>query len=361
MSRQARVAVLAAVLVAVPLSAQSEDPRSHGRDSSYYNGPPGVPEEIPPSNFKATTPLPPTQPPAASAPSQPRPPAGATTPLDNPEFRFGHRPASPPPPAAAGKSDAPPPAKPPAASASPAKPPAASTSAKPPASATTPLDNPEFRFGQGTQQRRNYPREMLDGKPIWNTGDPPDKRGPFAFLGNKIGDPIAKMFPHPGTETDKYGMLLCRETRGIPGFLDCADDSLKEIEDGRWVMRFRGVEASFLNYRYLDGKLVGFDLGFPASLFTKMADAVDKIYGPASKRDKFDWRNLRGAGVDVLMLTWHTPHGAMVLRSHGAALESGMLSLFENRAEQRYAELRYKEVVVPDAPKPAAFYDPMLR
>ncbi len=248
--------------------------------------------------------------------------------------------------------------------------PAQPAPAKPPAHVFSPLDDPEYRFGQDKQlqQRRAGPREMVDGKPIWNTGDPPNKRGVFAFLGNKIGDPLKNLFPHPDSERDKFGMLLCRETPGVPGFLDCADDSLKELVDGRWVMRFRGVEASFLNYRYLDGKLVGFDLGFPASLFNKMSEAVDRIYGPPSKQDRFDWRNLRGAGVDVRMLSWYTPYGAMVLRSHGAALDSGILSLLESKAEQRYADLRFKQVVPADSPappaqaeKPAAFYDPMMR
>ncbi len=235
---------------------------------------------------------------------------------------------------------------------------------KPPVSAVSPLDDPEYRFGKGKQTARpNYPREMVDGKPIWNTIDPADKRGPFVFQDNKIGDPIDKLFPHPDTEKDKYGMLLCRETPGVPGFLDCADDGLSDLVDGRWVMRFRGIEASFLNYRYLDGKLVGFDLGFPIAGFNKMVEAVDRIYGPPSKRDKYDWRNLRGAGVDVVILSWHTPHGTMELRSHGAALDSGILSLLEPKAEQRYADLRFRQVTPPEGPaaKPAAFYDPMLR
>jgi hypothetical protein len=241
------------------------------------------------------------------------------------------------------------------------KPPA--PAAKPPASAVSPLDDPEYRFGRGKPQARpNYPREMVDGKPIWNTVDSPEKRGPFAFLGNRIGDPIGNLFPHPDAEKDQFGMLLCRDTPGVPGFLDCADDSLREFVGGRWVLMFRGIEASFLNYKYLDGKLVGFDLGFPVAGFKKMTETVDRIYGPPSKKDQFDWRNLRGAGVDVSMLSWHTPHGTMVLRSHGAALDSGALSLFETRAEQRYAELRDKQVVPPaPPPKPAAFYDPMLR
>jgi len=237
--------------------------------------------------------------------------------------------------------------------------------AKPPASAASPLDDPEYRFGQGKPRpRRGGPRETVDGKPLWNTDDPPNKRGPFAFLGNKVGDPIERLFPHPDSEKDKYGMLLCRETPGVPGFLDCADDSISELVDGRRVLRFRGVEASFLNYRYLDRKLVGFDLGFPASAFKRMAETVDRLYGPPDKEDKYDWRNLRGAGFDVRMLTWHTPHGAMVLRSHGAALDSGLLSLIEPKAEQRYADLRFRQLTpAENAPpaKPDAPYDPYDR
>ncbi|MGQ0676696.1 MAG: hypothetical protein ACT4N4_11500 [Rhodospirillales bacterium] len=245
----------------------------------------------------------------------------------------------------------------------PAAPPAAAA-AKPPASGPSPLDDPEYRFGQGKPRAPSGPRETVDGKPLWNTGDDPTKRGPFAFMGNKIGDPLDKLFPHPNTETDKYGMLLCRETPGVPGFLDCADDELRQLVDGTWQMRYRGVEVSFLNYRYLDRKLVGFDLGFPAAVYPKLVEVLERQYGPAHSKAAYDWRNLRGAGHDVKMLTWNTPHGSMVLSSHGAALDSGLLSLIEPVAEQRYADLRFKQTT-PDAPaapaKPQAPYDPYDR
>ncbi len=241
--------------------------------------------------------------------------------------------------------------------------------AKPKPSAASPLDNPEFRFGSQPKARPDDgKREMVDGKPLWNTNDPPNKRGVFAFLGNKIGDPLETLFPKPDSETDKYGMLLCRATTGLPGFLDCADDSLSEITDGAWRMRYRGIDISFVNYRYLDRKLVGFQMGFPTASFNKLGEVLERQYGSASSVEQTDWTNRLGALFDAKVVTWRTPHGPMVLHSRGVSQDAGMLALFEVNAEQRYEALRYKQVSPPAEPAkaasgkpPAAAYDPMER
>lgn len=224
-------------------------------------------------------------------------------------------------------------------------------------------DDPEFRFGNLPKRRADDgKREKVDGKPLWNTHDPANKRGPFAFLGNKIGDPIEVLFPKPDTEADRYGRLLCQATPGAPGFLDCVDDGLREFVGGAWQMRYRGSEVGFLNYRYFDRKLAGFTMGFPISSFAKLTQTLERQYGPPDNVEQTDWRNRLGAVYDTKILTWRTPHGPMVLRSRAEfSPDAGSLELFLPSAEQRYEALRFKQVVpAPERGKPAP-YDPYDR
>ena len=251
---------------------------------------------------------------------------------------------------------------------------AAPDAAKPEAAKSIPrsgsaTDDPEFRFGNQPKRRPDDgKREMVDGKPLWNTHDPANKRGRFAFLGNKIGDPIETLFPKPDTEADRYGRLLCQATPGAPGFLDCADDGLREFVDGAWEMRYRGAEVSFVNYRFLDRKLIGFTMGFPMSSFPRLAQTLESQYGPADAQEQTDWRNRLGAAFDTKIMTWHTPHGTMALRSRAEfSPDAGSLELFLPSAEQRYEALRFKQVSRPPesakegAGKSAAPYDPYDR
>lgn len=192
-------------------------------------------------------------------------------------------------------------------------------------------------------------REMVGDERLWTTRDPAGKRGPFAFLGNKIGDPIENMFPDP-EEKDQFGMPLCRDTPGLPGFLDCTDDSIRAMVNGTWKLMYRGVEVSFVNYRYLDKKLIGFRMGFPTDNFKKLADALKGQYGPPTGEEETSWKHRLGGVFDIHIQSWNTPHGEMSLRSRGAALDAGMLALIEPKAEERFNDLRYRQVVIPVKP-----------
>lgn len=192
-------------------------------------------------------------------------------------------------------------------------------------------------------------REMVGNERLWTTRDPAGKRGTFAFLGNKIGDPIDNVFPDL-QEKDQFGMPLCRDTAGLPGFLDCTDDSTREMVNGVWKLLYRGVEVSFINYRYLDGKLVGFRMAFPTANFLVLAEALKKQYGPPTGEEETSWTHRLGGVFDIKIQSWNTPHGEMVLRSRGAAMDAGMLSLLEPKAEDRFNDLRFKQVVIPVKP-----------
>jgi len=192
-------------------------------------------------------------------------------------------------------------------------------------------------------------REMLGNERLWTTRDPAGKRGPFAFLGNRIGDPIENVFPDM-QEKDQFGMPLCRDTAGLPGFLDCTDDSIREMVNGVWKLLYRGVEVSYLNYRYLDRKLVGFDMGFPTASFKALGDVLRRQYGPATAEEQSSLTHRLGGVFDIQTKSWNTPHGEMVLQSRGAALDAGSLSLMEPKAAARYADLRFRQVFVPAKP-----------
>lgn len=192
-------------------------------------------------------------------------------------------------------------------------------------------------------------REMVGAERLWTTRDPPGKRGVFAFLGNKIGDPIDNVFPDM-EEKDQFGMPLCRDTPGLPGFLDCTDDSIRVMVNGAWRLMYRGVEVSFLTYRYLDGKLAGFRMAFPTANFPAMAEALKKQYGPPTGEEETSWTHRLGGVFDIKIQSWNTPQGEMVLRSRGAAMDAGMLSLLEPKAEARFNDLRFKQVVIPVKP-----------
>jgi hypothetical protein len=192
-------------------------------------------------------------------------------------------------------------------------------------------------------------RETVGGERLWTTRDPPGKRGTFAFLGNKIGDPIDNVFPDM-EEKDQFGMPLCRDTPGLPGFLDCTDDSTRVMVDGVWKLMYRGVEVSFVNYRYLDNKLVGFRMGFPTVNFKALAEALRKQYGPPTAEEETSWKHRLGGVIDIQIQSWNTPHGEMTLRSRGAAMDAGMLALLEPKAEERFNDLRYRQVIVPTKP-----------
>lgn len=196
--------------------------------------------------------------------------------------------------------------------------------------------------------------ETVGGKvKLWSTRDDPKDRGVFAFLGNRIGDEINVNFPDP-TEKDTFGMPLCRGTPGIPGFMDCADDSIRELVNGGWMMLYRKVEVSYLNYRYLDNKLVGFQMGFPTANFEKLGDALEKQYGAPHETEDSVWKIRPGFELKVRTWTWRTPHGDMTLKSRAEAYEAGMLALLEPKAQEKYDALRYKLMVSRgfNAPKP---------
>jgi len=186
--------------------------------------------------------------------------------------------------------------------------------------------------------------EMVGKEKLWSTRDPPNRRGVFAFLGNRVGDPVENVFPDP-EEKDAFGMALCRETAGIPGFLDCADDSIGDLVNGVRALRYRGVEVSYLNYRYFERKLVGFQMGFPTANFARLSEALEKQYGAPHTEEDSIWKLRPGYELKVRTIAWNTPHGTMTMKSRAEAIEAGMLSLLEPKAEERYNALRYKLMV----------------
>ncbi|MCC7048212.1 MAG: hypothetical protein IT562_15975 [Alphaproteobacteria bacterium] len=225
-----------------------------------------------------------------------------------------------------------------------------------------PFVDPETQRGLSPADRQSQKkapvddgkREMVGREKLWTTRDPPGQRGVFAFLDNKIGDPIENMFPDP-EEKDEFGALLCRDTPGLPDWLECTDDSMRQMVNGVWKLLYRGIEVSFVNYRYFERKLVGFRMGFPTANFQKLGEALKKQYGQPTGEEETSWQHRLGGVYDIKIMAWNTPVGEMTLKSRGASLDAGMLALIEPKAEARYNDVRFRQIVLPQ--RPAAMSD----
>jgi len=180
----------------------------------------------------------------------------------------------------------------------------------------------------------------------WTTDDPEGQRGRFQFLGQRIGDPIAKAFPDFKTAKDQFGYPICQTTAGLPGFWDCAYQGLRRVVDGIPRLDYDGVEVKFVNMRYVDEKLVGFTMGFDARNFAALAAALRRGFGKPFATEQALWKDRLGLEYNTAIQVWNTPHGDMVLKERWVNSDSGMLSLIEPAAERRYQALRYRDVVV---------------
>lgn len=180
----------------------------------------------------------------------------------------------------------------------------------------------------------------------WTTADPEGQRGQFQFLGQRIGDPIAKAFPDYKTAKDQFGYPICQTTVGLPGFWDCAHQGLRRLVDGIPRLDYGGVEVKFVNMRYLDGKLAGFTMGFDARNFEALAAVMQKQFGPPFSTENALWKDRLGLEYNTQIQTWNTPHGLMELKERWVNTDSGMLALIEPAADRRYQALRFRDVVV---------------
>jgi hypothetical protein len=180
----------------------------------------------------------------------------------------------------------------------------------------------------------------------WTTADPEGQRGPFQFLGQRIGDPIAKAFPDFKTAKDQFGYPICQTTIGLPRFWDCAHQGLRRIVDGIPRLDYGGVEVKFVNLRYVDEKLVGFTMGFDAGVFERLAAVLERQFGKPFATEHALWKDRLGLEYNTAIHLWNTPHGDMILKERWVNSDSGMLKLIEPAAERLYQDLRYRQIVV---------------
>jgi hypothetical protein len=180
----------------------------------------------------------------------------------------------------------------------------------------------------------------------WTTADPEGQRGQLTFLSQRLGDPIEKAFPDWKNQKDQFGALICQTTLGLPGFLDCAYQGLRKVVDGIPTHDYDGIEVKFVNFRYIDRKLVGFSMGFDAKAFPALAALLARQYGKPFSTEVALWKDRLGLEYNTAIHLWNTPHGEMTLKERWVHSDSGMLKLIEPAAERRYNDLRYRQVVV---------------
>jgi|JI10StandDraft_1071094.scaffolds.fasta_scaffold255817_3 hypothetical protein len=180
----------------------------------------------------------------------------------------------------------------------------------------------------------------------WTTADPEGQRGQFQFLGQRLGDPIAKAFPDFKTAKDQFGYPICQTTIGLPRFWDCAYQGIRRIVDGIPRLDYGGVEVKFVNMRYVDEKLVGFTMGFDAGVFEPLAAVLQRQFGKPFSTEIALWKDRLGLEYNTEIHIWNTPHGEMIAKERWVNSDSGMLKLIEPAAERLFQDLRYRQVVV---------------
>jgi hypothetical protein len=181
---------------------------------------------------------------------------------------------------------------------------------------------------------------------VWTTADPEGQRGQFQFLGQRIGDPITKAFPDYKTAKDQFGGPICQLTVALPGFIDCAHQDLRRMVDGIPRLDYSGVEVKFVNMRYIDGKLVGFTMGFDSKNYEPLAAVLQRQFGAPFSTEHALWKDRLGLQYNTAIQTWNTPHGLMEFKERWVSPENGMLALMETAAERRYQAVRFKDIVV---------------
>lgn len=159
----------------------------------------------------------------------------------------------------------------------------------------------------------------------------------FSFRDHRIGDRIEQ---HKGAYRSPHDSLPesvfdpCKPDKNTPGLVGCFDWSLEPLGTRRGNRRdFHGLEAEYLHYSYLDGRLVGFNLSIIWRDYAALKQMVAGRYGKPAKTETAKFRTRAGVEYDGEVLTWKTPHGPMFLMERAGSVTTSSLSLTSEAAE----------------------------
>jgi hypothetical protein len=133
----------------------------------------------------------------------------------------------------------------------------------------------------------------------------------FSFRGNKIGDPIDRMFPcHDQDTVDNISSCFTKKNDVSQKI--CYDRSIRKrsnYSDGE----IAGIPVFELKYHYLDNRLAGLRSTMDMKYFKKMSELLEAKYGEPSYVETGAAQNQLGVQIDTVTMTWSTPDGDLTL------------------------------------------------
>ena len=211
-----------------------------------------------------------------------------------------------------------------------------------------PAEFAKCRDGDASLTREEYERRQPDGAQFqafmasrapsvppakeWTSASQPGDGSIFSFRDWNFGDALERQFG---------GYLIGRTQPGRPhcdldyqvGKTWCVDRSIMRRSSSGDQQAYLGdIRVDGLTYFFLDRKLYGFSLDFPTPAYERVAAELSQRYGKPHRTGTDVVVNRAGARFDVKTETWETPHGPMVVRSRGEAVNTGTVLLFDSAA-----------------------------
>lgn len=175
----------------------------------------------------------------------------------------------------------------------------------------------------------------------WTSASKPKDGAVFAFRGNRIGDPIGRLFPcHDRPDLTKGWSPLetpvstCIASNVVPGRKSCEDYSTYR-DAYTWI---GPVPTMGITYEYLNDRLTGFTVMMQGRSWLSMSAMLKDKYGPPTTSARGTVQNAMGATFDAMTETWATPDGQLVLRSRYPLIDGAHLEFTNPEAERVKAQ-----------------------
>lgn len=174
------------------------------------------------------------------------------------------------------------------------------------------------------------PFPVPPGTKEWTSASKLGDGSVFAFRGNRIGDPIERLFPCAdwpdvkGWRVSDAPINRCNDATAS-GVRSCSDASAYVGDTvGSWLV-IGNVRVTNLDYVYLNGRLVAFSAFMRDNVWPGMAQLLEAKYGQPSSIAKSVVENKFGAKFEAYTDIWNTPDGQLRLRQHYPSLDSAFL------------------------------------
>lgn len=154
----------------------------------------------------------------------------------------------------------------------------------------------------------------------------------FEFRGHKIGEPIEQNFPYWSQGYRGLDLPYCSK-KEAHGVYECEDNTITVKKQYGTDKLVGDVPVLLLNYKFLDGKLVGLDMGFDFRSYSNIAGMLRGKYGKPSKEVNEKIQNRAGATFDSIISEWKFKEGTLRLHMRFARIDTSWLTFESPKAE----------------------------